>query len=125
MLFLTLSLGRDGYGSLFLHKAWDIVGGDMLKMVKVVPNGAFMPKYFTSTCLVLLPKAAAPQSFLEFRETNLVIPQRALISEGKESAGERVLPDTSPELEFIDHHIAFSKANVKNQSSISIQGQIW
>ncbi|XP_060200074.1 uncharacterized protein LOC132628293 [Lycium barbarum] len=54
-----------------LSKCWDIVDKDMINMVRVVLKGHPMPKYFTRTCLVLIPKVQHPQEFSEYRPISL------------------------------------------------------
>ncbi|KAK6779160.1 hypothetical protein RDI58_021344 [Solanum bulbocastanum] len=43
----------------------------MVQLVKTEFNGKQMPKFFTSTCQVLIPKVDSPQSFSEFRPISL------------------------------------------------------
>ncbi|XP_070017747.1 uncharacterized protein [Nicotiana sylvestris] len=50
------SAGPDGFNSLFFQKTWDIIGDDMVNMVRVVFNSDQIPRFFTNTCLVLIPK---------------------------------------------------------------------
>lgn len=65
------SAGPDGFTSLFFQKTWDITGLDIVLLVKNVFNDEQLPRFFTNSCLVLLPKVEIPQTFLDFRPISL------------------------------------------------------
>lgn len=50
----------DGFNDFFFQKSWEIIGVDILNMVKAVFRGHQLTKYFTNTCLVLIPKIDNP-----------------------------------------------------------------
>lgn len=65
------SAGSDRFSGMFFHKAWDIVATDMVNMVKFVLNREQLPKFFTNTCMFLLPKVESPQTFSKFKPTSV------------------------------------------------------
>ena len=52
--------GPDGFSSLFFQHCWDIVGGDIIAAVGDFFSGAFMPRSFTATMIILIPKKPDP-----------------------------------------------------------------
>lgn len=63
--------GPDGVSRKFYHSYWEIIKEDLLLMVLDFFAGNQIPKAFTHTCLVLIPKVDYPQSFIEVRPINL------------------------------------------------------
>nr|XP_018622849.1 uncharacterized protein LOC108943378 [Nicotiana tomentosiformis] len=55
--------GPDGFADIFFHSCWDIIGDDILDMVKAFFNGQELPKFVTHTNLVLLPKKKEVNTF--------------------------------------------------------------
>lgn len=50
---------------------WNIIGMDLLQVVIAFFCGYAMPKYFSHTCLVLLPKVSHPNKLSEYSPINL------------------------------------------------------
>ncbi|XP_059288842.1 uncharacterized protein LOC132042262 [Lycium ferocissimum] len=86
------SAGPDGFSSLFFQKCWSIVEQDLVSMVKAVYNGTPMPKYFTSTCLILIPKSQHPQEFSEFRPISLSNVTHKIVSKVLNNRLSKILP---------------------------------
>ncbi|XP_075074578.1 uncharacterized protein LOC142162156 [Nicotiana tabacum] len=63
--------GPDGFNGNFFHACWDIIGEDILQMVKAFFCGQELPKCVTYTNLVLLPKKKDVQTFSYFRPISL------------------------------------------------------
>ncbi|XP_019251335.1 PREDICTED: uncharacterized protein LOC109230274 [Nicotiana attenuata] len=55
------SLGPDGFSGCFYQKTWQVIGHDVHKVVAAFFNGATLPKFFSHTCLVMVPKVDHPQ----------------------------------------------------------------
>lgn len=52
----------------------------MVDLVRAVLNGERMSRFFTNTCLVLIPKLEHPQSFTDFRPISLSNVTQRLVS---------------------------------------------
>ncbi|XP_019251272.1 PREDICTED: uncharacterized protein LOC109230201 [Nicotiana attenuata] len=63
--------GPDGFNGSFFHSCWDIVGDDMVEMVKAFFNGQELPRFITHTNLVLLPKKKEVLNFSDMRPISL------------------------------------------------------
>lgn len=63
--------GTDGLSSAFYQSAWEVIGQDLHKKVLSVFSGATLPKYFTHTCIVMIPKVQHPQKFSDLRPISL------------------------------------------------------
>ncbi|XP_042038361.1 uncharacterized protein LOC121784262 [Salvia splendens] len=63
--------GPDGFSSLFFQRCWDIVGADVVATVEDFFLGAPMPRSFTATTIILLPKKANPETWAEYRPISL------------------------------------------------------
>ena len=48
--------GPHGFSTLFFQHCWDIVGGDVIATVGDFFSGAFMPRSFTATMIILISK---------------------------------------------------------------------
>ncbi|XP_060210293.1 uncharacterized protein LOC132637177 [Lycium barbarum] len=86
------SAGPDGFSSFFFQKCWSIVEHDLVSMVKAVYKGTPMPKYFTSTCLILIPKSQHPQEFSEFRPISLSNVTHKIVSKVLNNRLSKILP---------------------------------
>ncbi|OIT36737.1 putative ribonuclease h protein [Nicotiana attenuata] len=53
----TSAAGPDGFNGKFYQSCWDIIKADLLNVVLAFFGGCSIPKYMTSACLVLSPKA--------------------------------------------------------------------
>ncbi|KAK6776038.1 hypothetical protein RDI58_027039 [Solanum bulbocastanum] len=65
------ALGPDGLSGRFYQAAWNIISSDVHKAVISFFSGDILPKFFTHTCLVLIPKIDHPQSFSDLRPISL------------------------------------------------------
>lgn len=63
--------GPDGFTGKFFHSCWDIIGNDVLNMVRQYFNGDELPRFITHTNLVLLPKKKEVTTFLDRRPISL------------------------------------------------------
>nr|XP_016459576.1 PREDICTED: uncharacterized protein LOC107783119 [Nicotiana tabacum] len=70
-LSATSSAGPDGYNGSFFQRCWDIIKKDIIAFVIDFFQGKPLTKFYTHTCLVLIPKNAATSSFNEFRPISL------------------------------------------------------
>lgn len=59
--------GPDGFSSLFFQHCWEIIKGDIYEAVLDFFNGRSLPRKFTTTTIVLIPKSESPKSWSEFR----------------------------------------------------------
>ncbi|XP_060195100.1 uncharacterized protein LOC132624318 [Lycium barbarum] len=53
--------GLDGLSGMFNQKTWHIIANDLHRAIKAFFIGATLPKFYTHTCLVLIPKIDQPQ----------------------------------------------------------------
>lgn len=65
------SAGPDGFNVTLYHKCWDIIKEDIKEFVQEFFNGKNMTKFYSHTCLVLIPKVDSPTNFLELRPISL------------------------------------------------------
>lgn len=63
--------GPDGMNGKFFQSCWDIIKRDLLAVVQSFFCGHPIPKYFSHSCLVLIPKVDHPSRFSEFRPISL------------------------------------------------------
>ncbi|XP_009796308.1 uncharacterized protein [Nicotiana sylvestris] len=63
--------GPDGFTGCFFQFCWDIIGDDIVDMVKAFFNGCELPRYVTHTNLVLLPKKKEVITFSDMRLISL------------------------------------------------------
>lgn len=65
------AVGPNGMNGKFFQSCWDVINKDLLAVIHVIFYGQSMPKYFSHTCLVLLPKTGNPSRLCEFRPISL------------------------------------------------------
>lgn len=58
------TVGLDGMNGKFFQACWSIIKHDFFVVVQAFFYGLTMPKYFSHTCLVLLPKTSNLSKFL-------------------------------------------------------------
>ncbi|PKU60950.1 hypothetical protein MA16_Dca027958 [Dendrobium catenatum] len=63
--------GMDGYTSQFFQKCWHIIKEDLMGVVVDFFNGNIIPKYFTSSAIILIPKNENLGNWNEFRPISL------------------------------------------------------
>ncbi|XP_019226954.1 PREDICTED: uncharacterized protein LOC109208320 [Nicotiana attenuata] len=73
--------GPDGFNGLFFQPTWRIVKNDVIEFVSAFFRGANLTKYYTHTCLVLIPKVKSPDNFSQMRPISLCSFTNKIISE--------------------------------------------
>ena len=63
--------GPDGFTGKFFTFTWDILAQDVYNGVLSFLCGAELPRFLTSTSIVLIPKVSHPQDFSQFRPISL------------------------------------------------------
>ncbi|XP_049357010.1 uncharacterized protein LOC125821646 [Solanum verrucosum] len=63
--------GPDGFRDSFYLNCWDIIKEDLINVIQDFFNGANLTKFYTSICLILLPKVESPSSFCDMRPISL------------------------------------------------------
>uniref|UniRef100_M1D937 Non-LTR retroelement reverse transcriptase n=1 Tax=Solanum tuberosum TaxID=4113 RepID=M1D937_SOLTU len=59
--------GPDGMNGYFFQKCWHIIKKDLFGVIQAFFCGQMIPKYFSHSCIVLLPKVSNPNKLTEFR----------------------------------------------------------
>ncbi|XP_019223731.1 PREDICTED: uncharacterized protein LOC109205471 [Nicotiana attenuata] len=67
----TSATGPEGYSGKFFQTCWDIIKEDITDFVQAVFNCRRLTKFFSHTCLVLIPKVDSPSSFSNLRPISL------------------------------------------------------
>ncbi|KAH6767718.1 hypothetical protein C2S52_018701 [Perilla frutescens var. hirtella] len=72
--------GPDGFTSLFFQHCWDIVSSDVVGAVVDFFAGAHMPRSFTATTIIFLPKKETPSGFVKGRllSDNILLTQEMI-----------------------------------------------
>lgn len=65
------SLGPDGFGSAFYLSYWEIVKEDVVAAAKDFFTGTSLPRFYSSSFIVLIPKVVEPKIFDKFRPISL------------------------------------------------------
>ena len=63
--------GLDGFMGKFFTFSWDVIAQDVYNVALSFFYGAELPKFITSTSIVLIPKVPNPQDFSMFRPISL------------------------------------------------------
>ncbi|WMV49350.1 hypothetical protein MTR67_042735 [Solanum verrucosum] len=63
--------GPDGYSGIFFHKCWDMIQYDIMEYVQDFFRGKNLSKFYSHTCLILIPKTDSPFNFSELRPISL------------------------------------------------------
>ncbi|KAL0289911.1 UNVERIFIED_CONTAM: hypothetical protein Sradi_7062600 [Sesamum radiatum] len=63
--------GSDGFSSPFYQACWEFIASDIYEAVRDFFSGTPMPRSFTATTIVLIPKVDSPQSWNDFRPISL------------------------------------------------------
>ncbi|KAL0329011.1 UNVERIFIED_CONTAM: hypothetical protein Sradi_4887800 [Sesamum radiatum] len=63
--------GPDGFNALFYQKCWDIIANDVYDVVTDFFGGSTIPKSFTATTIILIPKVESPKTWKDFRPISL------------------------------------------------------
>lgn len=67
----TSAAGPGGFNGTFFQCCWDIIKEDVKAYVQEFFKGKKLTRYFSHTCLALIPKTKNPCSFGEFRPISL------------------------------------------------------
>lgn len=59
--------GPEGFNGTFYQTCWDIIKYDVTDMVQDFFNGKNLTKFYSHTCLVLIPKVTSPNTFSDLR----------------------------------------------------------
>ncbi|XP_059292008.1 uncharacterized protein LOC132045445 [Lycium ferocissimum] len=65
------SAGPDGFNGKFFQVCWDIIEDDIYAFVNEFFLGKNLTKFYTHTCLALIPKIDSPNSFSDLRPISL------------------------------------------------------
>ncbi|XP_035544611.1 uncharacterized protein LOC118348001 [Juglans regia] len=65
------SPGPDGYGSSFYISCWHLVKEEVVEAARDFFAGSPLPRFYTSSYIVLIPKVLDPKSFEKFRPISL------------------------------------------------------
>ena len=84
--------GPDGFGAGFYQVGWDIIKSDLLEAVQAFFQGMRLPRSFTSTSIILLPKIAGAMQWKDFRPISLCNVCSKIISKIVSDRLGRVLP---------------------------------
>ncbi|XP_049399716.1 uncharacterized protein LOC125863741 [Solanum stenotomum] len=84
--------GPDGMNGYFFQKCWHIIKHDLLGVVHAFFCGQMIPKYFSHSCIVLLPKVKNPNKLSEFRPISLSNFTSKIISKLVSSRLSPILP---------------------------------
>ncbi|XP_027098924.2 uncharacterized protein [Coffea arabica] len=84
--------GPDGFGAGFYQACWDIIKADLLEAVQAFFQGMCLPRSFTSTSIILLPKLAGATRWKDFRPISLCNTCTKIISKIVANRLGRVLP---------------------------------
>ncbi|KAL0289913.1 UNVERIFIED_CONTAM: LINE-1 reverse transcriptase [Sesamum radiatum] len=63
--------GPDGFSSLFYQACWEYIARDVYDAVRDFFSGTPMPRSYTATTIVLIPKVESPQTWNDFRPISL------------------------------------------------------
>ncbi|KAI3452547.1 hypothetical protein Pfo_009211 [Paulownia fortunei] len=63
--------GPDGFSALFFQHCWDFIQEDVREAVEDFFSGTPMPRSFTATSLILIPKTDSPDTWNDFRPISL------------------------------------------------------
>lgn len=58
--------GHNGCTGTFFNTCWDIIQNNIKDFIQTFFQGKSLTKFYTHTCLVLIPKIDSPNSFLIF-----------------------------------------------------------
>ncbi|XP_060182081.1 uncharacterized protein LOC132611714 [Lycium barbarum] len=66
------SPGPDGLNGKFFQATWEIISNDLVNPIQsFFSGGVFLPKFFSHTCLVMIPKVEHSQQFSDLRPISL------------------------------------------------------
>ncbi|XP_060202972.1 uncharacterized protein LOC132631414 [Lycium barbarum] len=68
----TSSAGPDGFNGMFYQKCWEIIKVDVINFVQSFFYGNGLTKFYSHSCLALIPKVNSPSNFSELRPIRLI-----------------------------------------------------
>ncbi|XP_035547430.1 uncharacterized protein LOC118348944 [Juglans regia] len=72
-ILIDSSPGPDGFGSGFYRSCWDIVEVDVVEAVRDLFCGIPLPRFYSASYIVLIPKVQQPTGFDKFRSISLCL----------------------------------------------------
>ncbi|KAI3459158.1 hypothetical protein Pfo_015821 [Paulownia fortunei] len=84
--------GPDGFSALFFQHCWSIIQEDVKDAVMDFFHGNAMPRSYTATSLVLIPKSDSPTTWNDFRPISLCNVTNKIITKILSSRLENLLP---------------------------------
>ncbi|KAL2237562.1 UNVERIFIED_CONTAM: hypothetical protein Sindi_0947900 [Sesamum indicum] len=85
--------GLDGFSSAFYQACWDFIAIDIFEAVKDFFHRTQMPRSFTATTIVLVPKVESPQTWNDFRPISLCNVTNKILSKLIYNKLHNTLPD--------------------------------
>ncbi|KAK4394197.1 hypothetical protein Sango_1890500 [Sesamum angolense] len=83
----------DGFSSAFFQACWNTIAEDVIAAVMDFFRGTTMPKCFTATSIILIPKNDSPQSSSEFTPISLCNVTNKIMSKLHYTKIFQALPD--------------------------------
>ena len=87
------AVGPDGMNGFVFQKCWHIIKNDLMGVVQAFFSGQMITKYFSHSCIVLLPKVKNPNKMTEFRPISLSNFTSKIISKLVSNRLSPILPD--------------------------------
>src|SRR4051812_11073692 len=92
------ALGPDGFNGFFYSHCWDIIKSDLFEAILEFFAGGTLPRAWTSTYILPVPKVENPTSFKQMRPISLCNFNNKIISKMLSMRLANLLPDIiSPE----------------------------
>ncbi|KAL2253120.1 UNVERIFIED_CONTAM: hypothetical protein Sindi_0106700 [Sesamum indicum] len=85
--------GPDGFSSAFFQACWNTIAEDVHVAVMDFFRGTPMPRSFSATSIILIPKNESPQSWSEFRPISLCNVTNKILSKLLYTKISQALPD--------------------------------
>ncbi|KAL2248287.1 UNVERIFIED_CONTAM: hypothetical protein Sindi_2681000 [Sesamum indicum] len=85
--------GPDGFSSAFFQSCWNTIAEDNTAAVMDFFRGTHMPRSFSATTIILIPKNDSPQSWSEFRPISLCNVTNTILSKLLYTKISQALPD--------------------------------
>ncbi|KAL0331163.1 UNVERIFIED_CONTAM: hypothetical protein Sangu_1661800 [Sesamum angustifolium] len=83
----------DGFSSAFFQACWDTIAEDVFAAVTDFFRGTYIPRSFTATSIILIPKNDFSQSWSEFKPISLCNVTNKILSELLYNKISQALPD--------------------------------
>lgn len=84
--------GPDGYSGCFFQSAWNVIQNDVHNAIVAFFGRAELTKFYTHTCLVMIPKIGSPQYFTNLRPISLCNVSSKIISKILNTGLSLILP---------------------------------